>query len=299
VLNLFEQVEMPSQPYDYPVESTDPTFYKVSEATDEAHLVLTGGPFTDSKPGTAKATFSAGKIGAISYWSEEQEEDGIIAAEPQFRDQYGIKMAHSLDEILISGDESTGSSNISYDGASIGATSRFLILDGLRHEPLITTAADSRSAGALTVDDFGATQALMGVAGKFGVNPNDLVFIMDPAVWHKAKLLPEVLTVDKFGSMATVLTGQLGGLLGVPLLVSEDYGLTDSAGKISSTGGNNTLGSFLCVNKRGVLVGWRRRPRIRVVGLPGAEARYIVGSARLDVQYREAGMVGLSYNVTV
>lgn len=299
VLNLFDQIDMPSQPYDYPVESTDPVFYKVGEATDESQLILTGGPFTDSKPGTAKVTFSAGKIGAISYWSEEQEEDGIIAAEPQFRDQYGMKMAHVIDELLISGDEATGSANISYDGASISAASRFLVVDGLRDQALVVTSTDSRDAGALTIDDFGATQALMGVAGKFGVNPNDLVFILDPAVWHKAKLLPEVLTVDKFGSMATVLTGQLGALLGVPLLVSEDFGLTDTAGKISSTGGSNTKGSFLCVNRRGVMVGWRRRPRIRVVGLPGAEARFIVGSARFDIQFREVGMAALSFNVTV
>lgn len=299
VLPLFNQFDMPSQPYDYPIESTDPTFYKVGEATDEAHLVLTGGPFSDSKIGTGKKTFTAGKLGALSYWSEEMEEDAIVAVEPQFRDQYGLAFAHALDELLISGDETTGSSNISYDGASIDAASRFLTIDGLRHEALITTAADSRDGGTLSIDDFGVTQSLMGTGGKFGVNPRDLAFILDTGVWHKAKLLSEVLTLDHFGVAATILTGQLGSLFGSPLVVSEDYGLTDSAGKISSTGGNNTFGSFMSINKRGILVGWRRRPRIRIVGLPGAEARYIVGSARLDRQAKEAGMVGLSYNVTI
>lgn len=299
VLGLLNQFDMPSQPYDYPTESTDPTFYLVGETTNEAQLILTGGPFTDSKVGTSKVTFSAGKLGGISYWSEEMEEDAIIATEPQIRDQYGMKMAHVIDEVLISGDESTGSSNISYDGASIAAASHFLVLDGLRHQPLVTTTSDARDAGALTIDDFGITQSLMGTAGKFGVNPNDLAFIMDPAVWHKTKLLSEVLTVDKFGPAATIRTGQLGSLFGTPLIVSEDYALTSSTGVISSTGGNNTLGSFMCVNLRGVMVGWRRRPRIRVVGLPGAEARYIVASARLDIGFKEAGMVGLSYNVTV
>jgi transcriptional regulator with XRE-family HTH domain len=299
VLPLFMQFDMPSQPFDYPTESTDPTLYTVGEAADESQLVLTGGPFTDSKIGTDKTTFSAGKLGAISYWSEEQEEDGIIASEPQFRDQYALSFAHGLDEALISGDESTGSSNISNDGGAIGATSRFLVVDGLRHESLITTAADSRDAGALTIDDFGSTQSLMGTGGKFGVNPRDQAFILDTGVWHKAKLLSEVLTLDHFGSAATILTGQLGSLFGVPLIVSENYGLTDASGKISSTGNNNTKGSFMCINKRGIMVGWRRRPRVRVVGLPGADARYIVGSARFDIGFKEAGMVGLSYNITI
>lgn len=299
VLPQFMQFDMPSQPYDYPIESTDPTFYKVGEATNEAQLVIDAGPFTDSKIATGKVTFSANKLGAITYWSEEMEEDSIIAVEPTFRDQYGLKFAHAIDEVLISGDETTGTVNISLEGSAIGASSHFLVLDGLRHEALVTTTADSRDGGALTVDDFGNTQALMGTAGKFGVNPNDLVFIMDPGVWHKAKLLGEVLTVDKFGAAATIVTGQLGSLFGVPLIVSEDYALTDTTGRIDGTAGDNTKGSFMCVNKRGVMVGWRRRPRIRVVGIPGAESRYIVGSARFDMGYKEAGMVGLTYNLTV
>ncbi len=299
VLPLFEQFDMPSQPYEYPVESTDPTFYKVAEAEDETQMILTGSVFTSSKIGTAKATFSAGKLGALTYWSEEMEEDAIVASEPQFRDQYGLAFAHNIDEVLISGDETTGSSNISNDGASIDAASRYLIIDGLRHQPLVTTTADGRDGGTITIDDYGATQGLMGTGGKFGLNPRDLAFLLDTGVWHKTKLLSEVLTLDHFGAAATILTGQLGSLFGAPLLASEDYGLTDSAGKISSTGGNNTLGSLMCVNRRGIMVGWRRRPRVRVVGLPGADARYIVGSARYDIQFKEAGMVGLSYNLTI
>ena len=299
VLPLFDQFDMPSQPYDYPVESTDPTFYKVEEATDETQMILTGSVFTSSKIGTENVTFSAGKLGALSFWSEEMEEDSIVAAEPQFRDQYGLAFAHNIDEVLLSGDETTGSSNISNDGASIDAASRYLIIDGLRHQPLVTTTADSRDGGTITIDDFGATQGLMGTGGKFGINPRDLAFLLDTGVWHKTKLLSEVLTIDHFGPAATIRTGQLGALFGAPLLASEDYGLTDSAGKISSTGSNNTLGSLMCVNRRGILVGWRRRPRVRVVGLPGADARYIVGSARYDIQFKEVGMVGMSYNLTI
>gem|GEM_PF-3029471 len=299
VLPLFDQFDMPSQPYEYPTESTDPTFYKVAEAEDEAQMILTGGVFTDSKIGTAKVTYSAGKLGALTYWSEEFEEDAIIAAEPQVRDQYGLAFAHNIDEVLISGDETTGSSNISFDGSGIDAASRYLIIDGLRHQPLVTTTADGRDGGTITIEDFGSTQGLMGTGGKFGINPRDLAFLLDTGVWHKTKLLSEVLTLDHFGPAATILTGMLGSLFGAPLLVSEDYGLTDSAGKISNSAGNNTLGSLMCINKRGIKVGWRRRPRVRVVGLPGADARYIVGSARYDIQFKEAGMVGLSYNLTI
>lgn len=298
VLALFEQFDMPSQPYDMPVESTDPTLYKVAETTAEASLVIDAGPYTDSKPGTGKVTFSAGKLGAISYWSDEQEEDGIIAPEPQFRDQYALKLAHGIDEALLFGDETTATTNV-FDNGATNTTSHLLIVDGLIHEAQRTTTTDKRDGGVLTIDDFGATQALMGTAGKFGVNPNDLVWIMDPAAWHKAKLLGEVLTMDKMGALATILNGQLAAVFGAPIIISEDYGLTDANGVIHNTAGNNTKGSFICVNRRSVLVGWRRRPRIRVERKPFADAAYIVGSARFDIRYKEAGMVAQSYNLTV
>ena len=289
---------MPSQPYQYPSESTDPIFYLASETTAESQLVLDAGPFTDSKLGTAQVVFTAGKMGAISYWSEEQEEDGLIAFEPQIRDQYGIKVAHAIDEVLISGDETTATTNIFTQGTT-HQTSHLLMLDGLRHEPLKTTTADKRDAGVLTIDDFGATKALMGTAGKFGLNPADMFWLMDGGVWHKAELLGEVLTQDKFGAMATVFNGQLGNLFGSPILVSEDYALTDATGDIDDTAGENILGSFMAINRRGIKVGWRRRPRVRVERLPFADAAYIVSTARFDIGFLSAGFVAISYNITI
>jgi len=300
VLPLFDSFDMPSQPYEYPAESSDPTFYLVGETTAESQLVIDAGPYFDSKMGTRKVTFTALKMGALSYWSEEMEEDSIIAAEPQFRDQYSLTFAHTLDYILINGDKTTGATtNINYEGTSPSGSERYLVLDGLRHEPMVTTTTDKRDGATLTIDDFAATQALMGTAGKYGVNPNDLVFIADTGVYHKAKVLGEVLTVDKFGPMATVLTGQLAAVFGVPLIVSEDYPLTDATGHIDDTAGDNVKGSFLCVNKRGFKLGWKRRPRVRVFGFPGADARAIIASCRLAFMPMTAGMAALSYNVTV
>ena len=300
VLGTLDQFDMPSQPYDWPTESADPTFYKVAETTDESQLVLGATPTSDSKIGTAKVTFSAGKLGALSYWSEEQVEDSILNVQGAFRDQYGVAFAQAIEELLISGDETTSSGNISdYGNGAISTAWRLLTLDGLRHQALAVTTTDARDAGSLTVEDFNATRILMGTRGVFGADPNQLVLITDIPTALKFEDLSEVMTVDKYGPQATILTGELGRIKGVPVIRSQMYGLTDASGYINNSAGSNTKGSFMLVNRAGVRVGWRRRPRIFVGQVPFSDAWYIMASARLDIQFKEAGMVGLSYNITV
>lgn len=301
VLPLLPQFDMPSNPYDYPTEGADPTFYLVGESTDESQLVISGGPFTDSKVGSSKVTFQANKVGAMSYWSEELGEDSPIPVEAQYRDQFAVKMAHTLDELLISGDETGGGStaNISYWGSALSAPSRFLVLDGLRHQPLVTTTSDARDAGTLTIDDINSTRALMGPNGVYAANPNDLIIICDLPTRYKFEDLSEVLTVDKFGPLAVVLRGQLGSVKNIPIVASQDYSLTDTSGYINSSGGSNTKGSFMIVNRNMLRVGWKRRPRILVGQVPYSDAFYILATARLDLGFFTTGSVAMSYNLTV
>jgi len=299
VASLFRTFEMPSNPYEYPIESTDPTIYKVAETADESSLPPGSQPTPGSKVGTGKVTFTAGKIGALSYFSEELVEDAIIPIVPQLRAQFGEAMVHGIDEVLISGDKTTGTSNISYYGSTISASSRFLAIDGLRHLPLVTTTANARDAGTLTAEDVNATRKLMGTAGKYGVNPGDLVIICDPATYFKFLELDEVVTVDKMGSGATILNGQLASIWGIPIVVSEDYSLTDSSGYINATAASNTQGSFLIVHKGMWMLGYRRRVKITVGDWPWSDAHYILGTVRFDLQYFDAEGAALSYNISV
>lgn len=300
VVNLFDNFDMPTQPYQYPTEGADPTIYGVSETADEAQFAIGSNmPIPDSKVGSAQVVFTAGKIGAISLWSEELNEDSIIAPQPQYRDQYGLAMAHGIDDVLINGDETNSAENISYYGSDIADTSAYLKIDGLRHQPLVTTTTDKKDVSTLTVDDLNAVRKLMGTNGINGLNPRDLVILCDPNVSYQFEDLDEVLTVDKFGSGATILTGQLGRIKNIPIIVSEEFKATDANGYINAISSNNTKGSFLIVNRRGIKVGWRRRPRIVVGQVPFSDGWYILALARLDIGFFGTGMVGMGYNVTV
>lgn len=298
VLGLFQQFDMPSQPYDWPKEGADPVFYKVGETQNEVQLILTGSPFTDSKMGTAKTTFSAGKLGAISYWSEEMTEDTLLAFEPQVSDQFGLAMSHAIEYILINGDERETVANINIAGDTPTGNERYLILDGLRR--MAQNDSAGFDAGTLEFADFITGRSKLGRNGVYGVNPSQLVYLGGPGVYFKALTLDEVVTVDKLGTAATILKGQLASIGGVPFVVSENFVLTDATGLVDGlTPGNNIKGELLTVRKDNIRVGWKRRPRVRIVGLPGSDARYIVGSARFDMQEFFAGSVSNGYNITL
>ena len=54
---------MPSNPFELPIEGTDPTVFFVPESSDEAQLTLgSGNPIPDSKIGSGKVQLAAKKL---------------------------------------------------------------------------------------------------------------------------------------------------------------------------------------------------------------------------------------------
>jgi hypothetical protein len=78
--------------------------------------------------------------------------------------------------------------------------------------------------------------------GKYAADPTQLVIVTDVGTYLSGFLgLTNVVTVDKFGPGAVVLTGQLAAYRGVPIIVSASAPKTEADGKVSTTAGNNTL----------------------------------------------------------
>jgi len=303
ILPLFTAWEMPSNPAYYPIQSTGFTIYKVPETADEAQLVFgSNNPFTDSQVVTGKLTFTAGKAGALGFFSEELVEDAIVPIATELRTQLVDDVTHGIDEILINGDETGGvaeTGNISYYGSAIGTVSRFLVIDGLRHLCLVTNTANKRDGGVLAFEDFHATRQLMGTLGKYGADPSKCVVIPDLSTWYKISLLDEYITQDKAGDDAVNKTGVLWTVDGMPIVMTEDYPQTDSSGYINATAGNNTVGSFLVVRRDGVKIGWRRHVKVVVGDIQYSDAHYILATVRFDLQTFDSEMAALSYNITI
>jgi hypothetical protein len=310
ILSKLPQMEVPqgAESVVIPLESTDPTWYKVAQAAN-----LTSNPggipsntVTASNVGTANQTLSLGKMGARIYWTGELEEDAVLPYVAQMRNQLATSGAEYLESAIIDGDTATGATvNINDIADTPGGTEYWLTVNGFRKLALVTNTANSRDAGALTSADFLETVKLMGVGGANAVDVTKVGFIIPYQVHYKALELPDVKTRDVF-SGATIESGRLTGIFGYPIMTSyhmhkpQASRLANTAGNIDlNTAGNNTTSAILAVRWDQWMFGWRRRMTLETSRIPEADTTQIVALMRFGLVYRDTEASAISYNVVV
>ena len=165
-----------------------------------------------------------------------------------------------IDDVLVNGDTTT-INNINADGATISTSdagkAQWLIgFDGLLHLPLIDNTAQAINHNAAVSDDmFNEVRAKL---GKNGVRPSELAYIMDVNTYVRSLSVANFRTLDKLGSEATLLRGQLGAVEGIPVIVSEQMALDDTDGKVTDAGNLTDTGRVLIVNRGKWPFGFRR-----------------------------------------
>ena len=138
------------------------------------------------------------------------------------------------------------------------------------------------------------------MAAKYAARPSDLAWIVDGGTYAKFLGMAEFLTMEKAGSLATAMTGQIGFADGAPVIVSAEMPLTDGAdGTVSTTTEDNTKGTALCVYRPGWFVGYRRRIAVSVDYLPYYDAYQLTATVRLAFVNFDSEVAAALYNVTV
>jgi len=302
VLGLFRQVEVQGESLTIPIQTGSVTWYKTAQTDDAEQLAWDNAFITarTSKASTNKITLTPAKLSALTLWSGELDEQSLVPMLPFLQAEMARSGAETIDNLLISGDETTTNKNISdYGNGSISTSWSLLLFDGLRHYPLVTDTTNARDAGALTAEDFLLTKKLMGTNGAYALDPSKLVWIFDPSLYWKVQSLGEALTLDKFGPGFTFGSGIIERVFGSPVIVSDQYGSTDSSGYINNTSNNNTLGQFMCVRPDQGIVGFGRRMKIETERIARSDAYSIVAHMMLDFKMATDEAVAMSYNVTV
>lgn len=309
VVGKLPQVEFPQgvESMTLPLESTDPVWYNVSENTTNGSTVGAPAPtITSSRLATSNASLALGKLGARVFYTGELEESSMIPFAAQLRQQLAVSGQEYLESAIIDGDtETTDSTNINNIGGAEVAGGHYLIFDGFRKSCLVTTTANSRAGGALTVDDFLETLKLMGGAGINALDNTKVSFIIDPNVNWKALALPEVLTHDVF-SGATIESGKLARIFGYGVDVSGSMHFmssvrkADSAGKVNTTTATNNLyGAILAVRWDQWKLGWMRHMTLETTRFAASDSTEIVAMMRVGLKQRDTEASAITYGVTV
>lgn len=275
-------------------EMSDPTAFLPVEVDIPEPLFVAENTANNSsdyatvKTGSQRVQVDAKKFVIHQMWSGEMEEDSLIPFVPFLQRQAALSLAHYSDALVLNGDTTNAATgNINLDDADPADTKYYLAFDGIRHAALVDNTGNSvDAAGAISLD------LLNGLRGKLidttnlvdwghPTDPSDLIYVADPATCDAIAMLPEVLTVDKYGPNATVLTGEVAKVLGHPLISSIAMSLTEADGKVSTTGSNNVKGQVALYNRRGFKSGWRRHVKVETERLPGRDQTRLVYSFRL------------------
>lgn len=281
IFGLLPSFEMTAPTAYLPVEAAVPELLFVGEST-----AYNSSDYTTVKTGSNRVQVDAKKFVIHQKWSGEMEEDAIIPFVPFLRGQQVRSLAHYSDSLVINGDTTNaGTLNINLYDADPADTKHYLAFDGIRHAALVDNTGNASSAsGSLSYTKLLALRGLMldtTYLHDWGHpdDPGDLVYAIDPAGADAVCDLDEVITVDKFGPAAVVLTGEVGMIGRHPLISSVAVSKTNNDGMVKSTG--NNYSQAVAFNRRAFIVGIRRQLKVEVERLPGSDQSRIILSTRL------------------
>jgi HK97 family phage major capsid protein len=255
VAALFGRINMPSNPFVLPVEGADAIGYLVTNSSSDDIRDSNAMPLA-STPGTANVTFNAAKLGARTVFNEETKEDSIIGIMDYVKSKVVLAIARAIENATCNGSTATThpDNDIQTDPNSAKLNDR--AWDGFRQ--IIEDASTWTDGATFDIDAFRAARKTMGV---YGINPTELAFVVSVSVMYQ--LLDKtnfdaLQTLDKYGPNAVILTGEVGKLDGISVIVSEFQRDNVSATGFNTVGGPNTKSTAAIVNRKAMLYGDRR-----------------------------------------
>ena len=296
VMGLIPMFLMPSQPFDIPTQLGDVNFYPGVENTGTTPTALA----------TSKVSLNSHELAAQVPFSFSLDEDNALPSLlGEIRNSLVRNTAEVIDDILLNAD-TTAVNGINSDGGTISVSdagkAHWLIgYDGLIHLPLVDNTAMANDHGEGVSDGmFNEIRAKM---GRYGVRPSELAWIMDVNTFIRAQSVDTFRTMDKLGPNATVLTGMLGAIDGIPVIVSEQMRLADTDGKVSGDGNNSDTGRLLLVNRTQWAQGFRRNLTLHATRDPSKRQTVVTVSFRHALTERSgtrstATHTALQYNIT-
>lgn len=253
VAALFSTLAMPSNPYKLPAKSVS----RQRTGTHAEQTADTGQTKTHvATPGTRNLTLTAVKLAARMLVSKEAEEDSIIPVLGWMQDELVDYLSADIEDALINGDTAGAQDT---QAAFYAADDPRKAWDGLRKLTQAGQKTDGANA-ALTVAMLRNNRKNM---GKYGITPQQLAHVLSIGEYISLLSDPAVFTLEKYGPQATILTGELGSVDSVPLIISEYvYSTLNATGIVDGVTTNRT--EALTVNRKSFVIGERRALNVEI-----------------------------------
>ncbi len=200
-------------------------------------------------------TLNAYKVATNEYLAYEEEEDSLIILLPIVRDAMVRRVARAVDQAFLRG-----------AGAGSDPVKGLLTYDPT--SAVMVTTAQAKLATSHLRD---ARKDLL----AWGLDPAEVTFVVSTEGYYD--LLDDTLfqTMDKVGTKATILTGQIGQVGGSPVLVSSELPVKTTG---TATATNNYAG--MAVATANFLVGNQRGLRFDTQDLVETQRKVLVASLR-------------------
>lgn len=239
VRGLFQEIQMQSNTMLAPrIDRGGRPYIKGTVSSDNPAL------YPASTVSMGQSQITAKGLATRYILDEELIEDSAVLLLPAMQRMIAKDLRDAMEDAIINGDaaashmDAIASWNIRDRwGSNLGGTNDHRrLFTGLRARAFDKTDC-TLNLGTLTKTNM---LQLMSKMGEYATS--DKVLIVSPEALYNSLLgLTEVLTVDKFGPQATILTGQLGSIFGTPIVVSRFLSADLAAtGKFVQSSDSNT-----------------------------------------------------------
>ena len=252
VESQFANLTMPTNPWDLPTV----------DGTTKARIQAENATLADVTFPTGKITMDATKLTEFHILSTEVDEDSAPDILAAARDNVMAAQERAVEDTIINGDDTA-----TMDSDIGGAEDNRRAWKGLRK------LAIDNSANGGTVDFTGAAitlakwREMRTNMGKYGVNPKDLRLFVSPKTVNQFIAIDEVTTIEKYGAQATIVTGEIGRIDGVPIITTE-FQRDDLNASGVHDGVTTDLSTIQVVNRARFFKGQRRPIRNKITMHP-------------------------------
>lgn len=286
---MFDRIQVDAKTFRVPVadEDTDDQVAQFASGTYATGVGDTTNVPTSNQNAIKSVDFTPHKFMVTTHLAKDEEEDTVLPLIDFLRRAATRRLSRSIDKAILRG---TGA--LTGFTANPGGTSTYAsVVKGITTmvNQVATDGLSVRTADGDTKASAANIASARALMGKYGLQLGDhLVYLTTIEGYNELVTTSDFRTVDKFGPNATYLTGSVGAIYGIPVVITE---FLDNVGSNSAD-----IGAL--VYKPGWMIAERRGMEIESEYEPRQQVTAMYMSTRFDFKALSTTGSGAGANVS-